>query len=112
MHEMWIETAISIAEDAFYKYNTTREAIRYIQECAEICPDVTIIAKVYDAIESARTEAPDVFSRARDQLVKDSKIPPHETLDDLVRRLVFWIVYTKAVDHYKVLVTKKEVKEE
>jgi len=44
-------------------------------------------------------------------LVKDSKIPPHETLDDLVRRLVFWIVYTKAVDHYKVLVTKKEVTE-
>lgn len=108
---MWIETAISIAEDAFYKCDTTREALKYIQECAEICPDVTIIAKVYDAIESARTEAPDVFSRARDQLVKDGKIPPRETLDDLVRRFVFWIIYTKAVDHYKALVIKKEVTE-
>ena len=25
----------------------------------------------------------------------------NETMDDMVKRLAFWIIYTKAVEHYK-----------
>jgi hypothetical protein len=96
----WIETAIEIAGSAFYGYDDPEEAIRHIRERVEMCPDVVLMAKVYDTIEDARVRASDIYSKAREQLIKE-KPQPNETMDDMVKRLAFWIIYTKAVEYYK-----------
>ncbi len=96
----WIETAVEIAGSAFYGHDDPEEAIKHIRYRVERCPDAVLTPMIYDTIEDARTRAPDIYNKAREQLVKE-KPQLNETMDDMVKRLAFWIIYTKAVEHYK-----------
>lgn len=96
----WIETAIEIAGSAFYGYDDPEEAIKHIRYRAERCPDAVLTPMIYDTIEDARTKAPDIYNKAREQLVKE-KPQQNETMDEIVKRLAFWIIYTKAVEYYR-----------
>jgi len=96
----WIETAVEIAGSAFYRYDDPEEAIRHIRYRAERCPDAVLTPMIYDTIEDAIKKAPDIYDKACEQLVKE-KLQSNETMDDIVKRLAFWIIYTKAVEYYR-----------
>lgn len=96
----WIETAVEIAGSAFYRHDDPEEAIKHIRYRVERCPDAVLTPDIRHTIEDARTRAPDIYNKAREQLVKE-KLQSNETMDDIVKRLAFWIIYTKAVEHYQ-----------
>lgn len=96
----WIETAVEIAGSAFYGYDDPEEAIRHIRYRAERCPDAVLWDRVQDTIEDTLVNDPDIYNKAREQIAKEGIIP-NDTASNITKRLAFWIIYTKAVEHYK-----------
>ncbi len=100
---MWEKTAIEIAEGAFDECGDFEEtAFEYIHESVDGCEDVIYTAKAYDTVLDARTAAPEYFDRAHERLVETEgdRIGQDETIDDVITRLAYWIIYERAVDEY------------
>jgi len=102
----WEKIAISIAEDAFTKCDSDDAAIDYIDErikAEEIDTDMA-----YEIVTNARVSDPTTFKIASDLLIgtRGSMVKIGETIDDVIIRLAYWILYEKAFEKY---CAKKEI---
>ena len=100
----WRDTAMRLAKEALSLYgDDDAKVIKYIgekvKECVEVMPySNTAWETVYDA---RNTDYP-VYDEANLTLVNEHEdsIGFDETIDDVIARLSYWIVWNKALDYY------------
>jgi len=103
----WDEAAVEIAREAWEEYGNDEEAaLEYIHESVDGSEHVIYTAQAYDTVLEARVLDPEVFERAHDSLTdtEGDRISRDETIDDVITRLAYWILYEIAADHYRSLV--------
>lgn len=102
----WEKIAISIAEDAFTKCDSDDAAIDYISE--RIKAEEIEADRAYEIVTKARGNDPTTFKIASDLLIgtKGHMVKIGETIDNVIVRLAYWIMYEKAFAKYCV---KKEI---
>lgn len=109
----WQKEAKDIAEEAFAKYGKNDEAAKeFMYEHIWNCSCLSYTDRAYAIVYDASDSDIDVFYRAGGALdeVGDNEISikNNETFDDVVLRMAYWIVLTKAIDYYNQLV-KEEI---
>lgn len=101
----WVETAIKIGEDAFRECGDHKEmALEYIHESVEEHAKI-YTAQACEILTQARLIARDAYFMAHKFLVdtKSDRIKRGETISDVIIRLAYFVVYAKALEHYKLL---------
>ncbi len=105
--EKWNEAAIDIAVQAFAECGENEdEALEYIHESVDGCEHVIYTLQAYDTVLEARATDSEFFYTAHDRLVETEgdRIGKDETIDDIITRLAYWVMFERAMDHYRSLV--------
>lgn len=96
----WEEIAISIAKDALTECDSDDEAIDYISE--RVKAEEIDIELAYKTVAKARINDPGAFRIVSDILMATHgyRINMGGTIDDVIFRLAFLIIYKKAFEKY------------
>ncbi len=111
----WKETAKTIAEEAWEECKDNENAaVEFIEESVDGCAEVIYTAEAYEVVCDARVHDYDTFETANDTLrdTEGDKIYEGESVDDIITRLAFCIIYTQAMEYYWELVNKHKEEEE
>jgi len=111
----WKETAQLLAEEAWEQFKDNEDkAEEFIWESVDGCAEVIYTAEAYEVVCDARVHDYDTFETANDTLrdTEGDKIHEGESVDDIITRLAFCIVYTQAMECYWELVNKHKEEEE
>jgi len=103
----WDEAAVEIAREAWEEYGNDEEAaLEYIHESIDGSEHVIYTLQAYDTVLEARITNPEIFDRAHDSLTdtEGDRIGKDETIDDIITRLAYWVMFERAMDHYRSLV--------
>jgi hypothetical protein len=107
----WEETAERIAKEAWEECrNNEEEAMNYIYEEANNCSEISYTGNAFDVVLDAGDNDKQTYIKAGDALsdTEGDRIAKHETFDDVVFRMAYWIIATKALDYYKQIIEEEE----
>jgi hypothetical protein len=99
----WERIAVDIGEDASAECGSDRDAaMDFIHESVDGCRDVIITARAWETVSSARINDSEVYDMAHSDLISTlgDKIQPDETIDNVVTRLAYWIIFSRAIMAY------------
>jgi len=107
----WKKTAQRIAQEAWAEYGNNEDgAIELIEERIDSCPDVIYTASAYEIVCDTRIYDYKTFEAANIMLqdTEGDRIYKDETIDNVIVRLAYCILYTQAMDYYWELVNKNK----
>lgn len=111
----WRDTAMKLAKEALLLYgDDDAKVIKYIEEKAKECVEVIPYSNTaWETVYDARNTDYPVYDEANLILVNEHEdaIGFDETIDDVIARLAYWIIWNKALDYY-IQLQKESEKEE
>jgi len=108
----WRDTAMRLAKEALSLYgDDDARVIKYIEEKTKETVEAMLYSDVaWETVYDARNTDYPVYDEANLVLVNEHEdsIGFDETIDDVIARLAYWIVWNKALDYYIQLLEEKE----